>query len=128
LDDDHEFRLLTRVWEILLFGCLPLAIAPVLAGLTIGGLIDQHLGREGLGQDGQQLFDIERLEHHADAEPVQLRGHVRIIDRPRGGGAEDQRDTGKLRIKLREREELPALLLGLLKEQVLDDDIAVVTR
>jgi hypothetical protein len=49
--------------------------------------------------------------------------HLWIVDRPRRRRTEDERDAGHLRIELREREELPTQLLGLLEEQVLDDDI-----
>src|SRR4051812_45739290 len=42
---------------------------------ALARLVDQPLGRPDLAEDAQQLLDVERLEHDADPQPVQLLSH-----------------------------------------------------
>jgi hypothetical protein len=81
------------------------------------------LGGEDLTDGGQQFVDMERFEHDADAQVIEVLGHHRVVDRPDCCGTQDQRDTSHVGIELGEREERPARLLVSLEEQVLDNDV-----
>jgi hypothetical protein len=70
-------------------GCLPLVIEHGSMRLTVGGLVDQRLGGADLTQRGQQVVDGEGLEHDTNSLPVQLLGHLRVVDGAHRCRAED---------------------------------------
>ena len=71
----------------------------------------------------QHLVDVERLEDHAHAEPIELLGHRLIPHDTDGRGAQHDGDAGQLRIHAQQVQRLPAQLLGAFKEEILHDDV-----